>query len=277
MSENGHVHLMRKIKTHWAYPMGRFTDMEALVDLILEANWADQKTCGVDLKRGQVWLSIRRLADRWSWSKNKVGLFLNKLEKDGTIFRDTVGDSRNGRKGHCITLVHYNDYNPQRTDDGTLGGHSGDTQGTIKKKKRRKEENIPPTPLKGSGVSDGAEEIALVVLEYFNLKSGRKLKPLETNIKHVKARIREARKSKVELTVEDFRAVIDDRVSDWEDDPKMKKFIRPQTFFNEDMFGDYLERAIQSREPEIPTWQQKGYTSQRDYLRARSREANANA
>jgi hypothetical protein len=47
-------------------------------------------------------------------------------------------------------------------------------------------------------------------------------------------------KSKTGVSVEDCKAVIDAQVSEWAGDPKMRKFLRPETLFNRTKFAGYL-------------------------------------
>lgn len=54
--------------------------------------------------------------------------------------------------------------------------------------------------------------------------------------RHISARLKEG------FSAEDFRAVIDAKVSDWRHDPTMSKFLRPETLFGT-KFESYLQAA----------------------------------
>lgn len=43
--------------------------------------------------------------------------------------------------------------------------------------------------------------------------------------------------------IEDFKAVIDDRVREWGDDPRMREYLRPSTLFRASRFPEYLAIA----------------------------------
>ena len=108
------------------------TELEAWLDLILSANHApgyvNVSGHRVQIGRGQLVASLRYLAERWHWSKNKVNSFQIELKLRGDIGTDQVfGMNR-------ITIVNYNTYNYSRdtegTQTGTAKGQPRDSQGT---------------------------------------------------------------------------------------------------------------------------------------------------
>lgn len=76
------------------------------------------------------------------------------------------------------------------------------------------------------------------VLDYLNQnkKSNIPFKPTPANLKDITKRIKE------KFKIEDFKNVIDFKVAEWSNDPKMKKYIRPETLFG-DKFNSYLIEA----------------------------------
>lgn len=79
------------------------------------------------------------------------------------------------------------------------------------------------------------------VISYLNEKSGKDFKTkTKTTISHIKARVKEG------FTVDDFKKVIDIKVSKWKNDPKMKDYIRPETLFGT-KFEGYLNEAPQKK------------------------------
>ncbi len=76
------------------------------------------------------------------------------------------------------------------------------------------------------------------VLEYLNQtkKSNIPFKPTKANLKDITNRLKE------KFKFEDFKSVIDFKVGEWTNDPKMKKYIRPETLFG-DKFNSYLIEA----------------------------------
>lgn len=102
----GFIKIDRNMFDHWI-----FQDAErfrAFVDLIQLARWKDEKLLiGNDIvivPRGSYYTSELKLADRWSWGRDKTRSFLSLLEKEKMI-------TKNGTtKGTMITVTSYRDY-----------------------------------------------------------------------------------------------------------------------------------------------------------------------
>lgn len=77
------------------------------------------------------------------------------------------------------------------------------------------------------------------IIDYLNLKTGTKYRASSAKTKHfIKSRWNEG------FRENDFKQVIDIKVRQWIDDPKMNKFLRPETLFGT-KFESYLnERPI---------------------------------
>jgi uncharacterized phage protein (TIGR02220 family) len=71
------------------------------------------------------------------------------------------------------------------------------------------------------------------VLNHLNSKANRNFQSVEANTKLIAARLREG------ATVEQIKAVIDAKVAEWLNDPKMAPYLRPATLFNAEKFGQY--------------------------------------
>lgn len=89
-TDKGFIKIYRDIWNHWIWRNNRpFDEFHAWVDLIMLMNHKDEKTLFdgklVVVERGSKITSIRKLADRWGWSRNHVSGFLNTLERDGMI------------------------------------------------------------------------------------------------------------------------------------------------------------------------------------------------
>jgi uncharacterized phage protein (TIGR02220 family) len=84
--------------------------------------------------------------------------------------------------------------------------------------------------------------ISVDILKYLNKIKPSKI-PFEfnkVNLSFIEARIKEKFKE------DDFKKVIDHKVSEWKDNPKMKKYIRPATLFG-DKFNGYLVEAHETK------------------------------
>lgn len=79
------------------------------------------------------------------------------------------------------------------------------------------------------------------VIDYLNLVAGTKFKDKSKDSrKHIKARFDEG------FTLDDFKKVIDIKVSEWKNDPEMSGFIRPMTLFGT-KFESYLNQTPKKR------------------------------
>ena len=78
------------------------------------------------------------------------------------------------------------------------------------------------------------------IIDYLNEKTGRKYKhKAKINQRVIKARMNEG------YTIEDFKAVIDKKTAEWNDDEKMKEYLRPETLFST-KFDRYLNEESKS-------------------------------
>ena len=100
-----------------------------------------------------------------------------------------------------------------------------------------------PYPLKGG---DSLTSKTKEILDYLNQKAGTSYRASsKTTQRFVQARLNE------NYTVDDFKKVIDIKVANWKDDPKMSKFLRPSTLFGT-KFEGYLNEPMPNSQPENP-------------------------
>ena len=146
--EEGWIKLYRKITDHWLWQKKPFSPGQAWVDLLLLVNRKDEKANfggkTITVKKGSRLTSIRILADRWGWSKDKTVRFLNVLERDKMLVK------KSDTKKTVLTLVNYGGFQ-KRTDtkrdtDRTPAGRKPDTAetppGTNKKIRIEEDKNI---------------------------------------------------------------------------------------------------------------------------------------
>lgn len=150
-TDKGYVKIYRGIRDHWIWDDEKA--LKAWIDMIMLANHHESKTFFngrmVTVERGSFITSVRNLAKRWGWGKDKVLRFLRDLEADSMI------DRKADTKKTLITLVKYSFYQdygqkkqtPTRTRPRTLTGTQTGTQTshseyikegqkTLKKKKK---------------------------------------------------------------------------------------------------------------------------------------------
>ena len=85
----GWISLHRKLCEHWLWDEKPYDKARAWIDLLLHINHSGKKFLFdgsfIELNAGQKITSIRKMADRWGWSRSKVSRFLSNLEKDGML------------------------------------------------------------------------------------------------------------------------------------------------------------------------------------------------
>lgn len=72
---------------------------------------------------------------------------------------------------------------------------------------------------------------AEAIITYLNEKAGTRFKPVESNLKFIKARLKD-------YSIERLKAVIDLKVKEWRG-TKMQPYLRPETLFNATKFEAY--------------------------------------
>jgi hypothetical protein len=116
----GYISLYRKLQDHWLFSEKRqLTYLEAWIVMLWEVNHKDGKMLIqkelIECKRGQSVNSIETWAKKFKWSPRQVGIFFEKLEKDGMIIKE--GKAQRLSKTSRITICNYDGYqNPRQTD-----------------------------------------------------------------------------------------------------------------------------------------------------------------
>lgn len=109
--------------------------------------------------------------------------------------------------------------------------------------------------LKDNNINDknkfNNNNIAEQVLTYLNEKAGTHFKPIETNIKFIKARLKD-------YTEEDLKAVIDKKVKEWKG-TEWQKYLRPETLFNATKFDSYINGLSAKRQTNYFTQDNREY------------------
>lgn len=138
----GYIKIYRQLQDCWIWDSDeRHNRRSAWIDLLMLANHADKKILFdnkvITIQRGQYLTSIRKLAERWKWAKSTVTTFLNLLESDNMIKRES--DS----KRTLITIVNYEVFQEKQSDAKTDNRTECRTDsGTNKNEKNDKEDYI---------------------------------------------------------------------------------------------------------------------------------------
>lgn len=116
--ENSWIRLHRKIMDDPLYFAEPFTKMQAWIDLLLLANFADRVTFirgnRVTIKRGQVAYSREWFSGRWRWSRGKTDRFLDMLERENMIGRQKSAVIT------CISILNYDTYQDNGSTDRSV-------------------------------------------------------------------------------------------------------------------------------------------------------------
>jgi hypothetical protein len=133
---NSFLPLSRKFFEHRFWKESReFSKAEAWIDMLREARWSIETGKAfingkhVIWERGQWPVSYRFLAERWGWSTKKVGNYLDFLEAEGGIKKETQKET--GQT--IITLCNYDVYNPVSKNGKQQLLHEGNTEETLRK------------------------------------------------------------------------------------------------------------------------------------------------
>ena len=185
------------------------------------------------------------MAKRLNCTNRTVIACLNRLEEYGYIKRNNIYDGKQIVRRE-ISLGSETGFTGVVTSAsrgyGNLlhGGSEADftDNRTINRAVNRAEEDIL------SGKPDHApyQEI----LDYLNSKAGTSYRASsKATQRFINARLNE------NYTVDDFKKVIDTKVANWKDDPKMSKYLRPQTLFS-NKFEGYLNEPMPNSQPANP-------------------------
>lgn len=97
-----------------------------------------------------------------------------------------------------------------------------------------------PYPLTGGDVLTSKTK---EIISYLNQQAGTSYRASsKATQRFVHARLKE------NYTVDDCKKVIDIKVANWKDDPKMRKYLRPQTLFS-NKFEGYLNEPMPAKQP----------------------------
>lgn len=112
----GWIKLHRQLQDCPIWYGERFSKGQAWVDLLLLANHRDKRILFngeiITIKRGQYLTSMVKLAEKWSWDRKTVSKFLNLLENDKMITKQTDNTKT------LVTIENYSIYQSIDFEDG---------------------------------------------------------------------------------------------------------------------------------------------------------------
>ncbi len=233
---DGYIKLHRKIEDDELWLTEPFTKSQAWIDIILNANRLPGKVMirdmAIDLDTGQLAWSQLTMCKRWKWSRGKVKRYLNLLQKIERILVQQIG-----QHSTLLTICNYKKYQVGRTTGETKtipqAGHKQESIVLGSIENNIKNNIISPTTL------CFYEE----VIADLNEAWGKKYHP-DTYEKKITAL------QKKGYTLEDFKAVHRKMKKKWENDPKMKTYLRPKTIYLPENFDSYVN--LDDSVPDIP-------------------------
>ncbi|MFY3300232.1 conserved phage C-terminal domain-containing protein [Achromobacter xylosoxidans] len=128
-----------------------------------------------------------------------------------------------------------------------------------KSREERKEENtmsgkpdVDPSESPQSKPVKATNAEAREVLAYLNARTGCNYRDVESNLSLIRARIDEG------YSVQEVKAVIDDREARWRNDEKMWPYMRPETLFGARKFSGYVGQ-VKPTAPGAGWWIKAGF------------------
>lgn len=189
----------------------------------LRANFESTKWRGIELERGQFITSLKTLSAETGLSVMQVRTALAKLEKSGYIANKSTNKNR------IITVLFYS--------DEQAGNKQVSSQITTDNKRNKIEKRVEQSP------TTYPEEIKAVVA-CLNDAAGTSFRSGSKETRRlITARLNEG------YTVEDFRRVIDSKVTEWRG-TEFERYLRPGTLFGT-KFESYLNAAKAPRQDEM--------------------------
>jgi hypothetical protein len=134
----GYIKLHREISDHWLWDEKPFSKGQAWVDILLMANHDTKKfTLGnelVEVERGSCITSELKLMDRWGWSKTKVRDYLELLQKDKMLVKNS------DKKKTTLTVCNYCIWQDSETTEKPQKNHRKTTERPHKNTNKNEEE-----------------------------------------------------------------------------------------------------------------------------------------
>jgi len=229
----GWISVYRNIQDCWIWKETPFSKGQAWIDLLLLTNHEDKKILFdgelITVERGQRITSIRQLADRWGWSRDKVSNFLNLLESDGML-RQT----RDKKRTH-IVIENYSKYQDVSA-----------SKKPVKSQSKASEKPVADTNNNYKQLITINNKYIVEIIDYLNSKLGSKYKADTDKTKQlILAKLNNG------YSLEDFKTVIDKKYNEW-NNTDMAKYLRPETLFG-NKFEGYLNQQIEEKPKDKPT------------------------
>lgn len=165
----------------------------------------------ITLKPGQLITGRKKIAAQFNISESKVQRILKKLEIEQQIEQQT------GNRNRLVTVLNWHQYQKSEHNQRTSSEQQVNTNNNVKKDNKK----------------DIKKEV-IEIVDYLNDKANKNFKPTTGNtVKFINGRLKDG------YTVDDFKKVIDIKVSEW-GQTDYKKYLTPKTLFNPTNFENYV-------------------------------------
>lgn len=180
--KDGYIKIYRSLFDNDIWNKKPFSDGQAWIDLLQLANIKDSTAWlskgNVEVKRGQVFRSIKELSDRWGWSSKKTIGFMKRLENAKMVVVKGLA------QGTLITITNYTLYNTLGQESGVeedrAEGKQRASRGQRNKKERKKERKNIYSP--DAWINEIVpEELRAVFLEWSSMRDRIK-KPITSRL-----------------------------------------------------------------------------------------------
>ena len=244
MSEKGFIKLHRQLLEHPIWQKSTPEQKVILITLICMANhepnrweWNGEI---FTVKRGQMVTSLESIKSACGKgiSTQNIRTALVRFEKLGFLTNEST------KSGRLITIEKYSKW--QDVDSETNKGANKD----LTKTSQRPNKDLTPNKNDKNDKNDKKIDIysreRAEIISYLNEICGTYYKPNTSKSKQlIHARLKEG------FSVDDFKAVIYKKAKQWKDDPKMCKYLRPETLFGQKFEGYLNEKTAQTFEERL--------------------------
>lgn len=237
----GWVLIHRQIWENPRWNKERFTEGQAMVDLILLANHEERifsvRGNDITVKRGQIARSRESLGGRWRWHRKTVGKFLDELEKEGMISQQKTAAIT------IMTLINYNEYQDYGQQNDQQNDQQKRVRSAINKEHKEQKETYDVRPETKSLYDYIQQEC-----EKYGLQNDVKIKALDIQVtRHLsKVRLRvEVQKCLVWIIDKNLKSVSTRRLANWfEKSREIQKREENRNLEQKEMIGQNQHRQF---------------------------------
>jgi len=136
---NNYIPISRKIFEHQFWCEGRvYSRFEAWLDIVQSTRFEDTELLVgnrlINIKRGQLPVSLRYLAERWKWSTKKVNNYLDLLQHAQMVTKETLKET--GQT--LLNICNYDRYNFDFEEWKQQKKQEGNSEETLRKQRGNK-------------------------------------------------------------------------------------------------------------------------------------------